>query len=310
MRAQQISSISPQHPFRSQSPELVLIDTDIGDDLDDAFAVALALQSPELRILGITTTYGDTDLRARLLGRFLAAVSRQEIPVAAGPATPSKGVFTQRRYAEQAPSSPDKRQTAIDLFAEQVRAHPHAITLVAIGPLTTVEALIDREPALFRQLKRVVMMGGSIDRGYGLPYSAAPHGPDAEWNILNGISGARKLLASGVPIVMLPLDATQLPLDEVKRAALFAHGSPLTDQLTLLYQQYGQQTPTLFDPLTIATLLDPRVCPTEPMRLRVDDQGYTRREPGPANVQVCLRSDADAFYTLLMTRLLSPPPAP
>src|SRR5215471_12433405 len=73
---------------QTMSPELVILDTDIGDDIDDAFALALAVQSPELKILGITTTYGDTELRARLVDRFLTAVGRQEIPVAAGVMTP------------------------------------------------------------------------------------------------------------------------------------------------------------------------------------------------------------------------------
>ena len=71
-------------------PQLVIIDTDIGDDIDDAFALALALRSPELHILGVTTTFGDTELRARLLDRYLAAVGPGDIPVAAGPATKTR----------------------------------------------------------------------------------------------------------------------------------------------------------------------------------------------------------------------------
>ena len=69
------------------SPQLVIIDTDIGDDIDDAFALALALQSPELKILGVTTTFGNTEMRARLLDRYLKAVGRSDIPVFAGPMT-------------------------------------------------------------------------------------------------------------------------------------------------------------------------------------------------------------------------------
>ena len=72
------------------APEKVIIDTDIGDDIDDAFAVALALRSPELQILGITTTFGDTEMRAKLLDRLLGEVGRADIPVAAGPPTPPK----------------------------------------------------------------------------------------------------------------------------------------------------------------------------------------------------------------------------
>src|SRR5436309_13604378 len=85
------------------SPQLTIIDTDIGDDIDDAFALALALESPELKILGVTTAFGDTELRARLLDRYLAAVGRNDIPVAAGVATPHDNVFSQAAYARREP---------------------------------------------------------------------------------------------------------------------------------------------------------------------------------------------------------------
>src|SRR5256712_9407552 len=96
------SVASPAAPDKN-SPEKVIIDTDIGDDIDDAFAVALALRSPELQILGITTTFGDTETRAKLLDRLLAELGRPEIPGAAGVTTPPKSTFTQRRYAENNP---------------------------------------------------------------------------------------------------------------------------------------------------------------------------------------------------------------
>src|SRR2546428_12451306 len=97
-----ILTASPVSSAQSTSapPEKVITDTDIGDDIDDAFAVALALRSPELQILGITTTFGDTETRAKLLDRFLAEAGRPEIPVAAGVPSPPKSNFTQRRYAE------------------------------------------------------------------------------------------------------------------------------------------------------------------------------------------------------------------
>src|SRR6266851_2242288 len=82
------------------APEKIIIDTDIGDDVDDAFAVALALRSPEVQILGITTTFGDTETRAKLVDRMLEEAGRTDIPVAAGAATQTKSNFTQRRYAE------------------------------------------------------------------------------------------------------------------------------------------------------------------------------------------------------------------
>ena len=170
-----------------------------------------------------------------------------------------------------------------------------------------VGAIIDKDPKTFRQLKRVVMMGGSIDRGYDdLPY-LPPHGPDAEWNIANDIPSAQKLFDAGVPVYMMPLDATQLKLDEVKRAVLFKQGTPLTDQLALLYHQWGQQTPTLYDPMTIAFILSPGICPTKPLHIQVDRKGFTRLTPGAPNAQVCLHSDVESFFDLFMHSLIASP---
>src|SRR5258706_353527 len=287
-------------------PEKVFIDTDIGDDIDDAFAVALALRSPELQILGITTTFGDTETRAKLLDRFLAEAGRPEIPVAAGVPTPPKGTFTQRRYAENnrfaKPSHPD----AVAFLLDQIRRNPGQVTLIAIGPLTNLGAAIDNDPATFRKLKRVVIMGGSIKRGYGDLGFGPPQPPQPEWNILNDVPSAQKLFAAGVPLYLMPLDATQLKLDEVKRAFLFSQGTPLTDALALLYHQWGQETPTLFDPMTITFLVNPDLCPVQPMHIRVDEKGFTRPDAGAPNAQVCLDSNPDAFFRFYLNRLAAP----
>jgi inosine-uridine nucleoside N-ribohydrolase len=232
--------------------EKAIIDTDIGDDVDDAFAVALALRSPELEILGITTAYGDTETRAKLLDRMLGELGRQDIPVAVGIPTHATNVFTQRRYAEGGHFARATHPAAVDFIAEQIRRYPGQITLIAIGPLMNVGALIDREPETFRKLRRVVLMGGSIYRGYGDFEYLPARGPQPEWNVLNDISSARKLFAAGVPLYVMPLDSTQVHLDEVKRAILFRSGTPLTDALTLLYHAWGGQTPTLYDVMTVA----------------------------------------------------------
>src|SRR5580704_5515163 len=91
-------------PQSGSAPQLTIIDTDIGDDIDDAFALALALKSPELKIIGVTTAFGDTELRARLVDRYLAAVGRKDIPVTAGVATPHDNIFTQAAYAQREPA--------------------------------------------------------------------------------------------------------------------------------------------------------------------------------------------------------------
>jgi len=284
------------------APEKIIIDTDIGDDVDDAFAVALALRSPEVEILGITTTFGDTETRAKLVDRMLEEAGRTDIPVAAGAATQTKSNFTQRRYAEGGHLARGSHPEAVSFSLDQIRKNPGQITLVAIGPLVNVGGLIDKDAETFRKLKRVVIMGGSVERGYGDPYGA-PTPAQPEWNIVNDIRSAQKLFASGVPIYMMPLDSTQLKLDEVKRAFLFRQGIPVTDALTLLYHQWGQETPTLFDPMTIAFVVDEKLCPVEAMRIRVDDKGMTLREAGAANAFVCLKSDAEMFFRFYLGRV-------
>jgi inosine-uridine nucleoside N-ribohydrolase len=285
-------------------PELTILDTDIGDDYDDATAMALAISSPELKILGVTATYGETNLRARLLDRFLAAVGRKDIPVAAGIPTPHSNVFTQAAYARREPDR--KYEDAAEFTLEQIRAHPSQITLIAIGPLNNVQAAIERDPATFRKLKRVVMMGGSIYRGYGDAKAA----PAAEWNVFCDPAGARELLASGVPVFMLPLDSTQIPLDTARREAVFSHGSPLTDQLTLLYHQWLAGTggsflsPTLYDSVAVAYSIRPDLCPMTSMRLEVDDKGFTRAIDGTPNVQVCLKSDEKNLLEFELRRIV------
>ncbi len=285
-----------------RSREKIIIDTDIGDDIDDAFAVALALKSPELQILGITTEFGETETRAKLVDRMLGEAGRQDIPVAVGVHTDAKTSFGQRPYAEGGHFARASHPPAVDFILEQIRKNPGEITLVTIGPLVNVGAIIDRDPQTFKKLKRVVSMGGSIDRGYGDPY-AAPTPAQPEWNILNDVASSKKLFAAGVPVDLMPLDSTQLKLDEVKREYLFRQGTPLTDALVILYHQWGQQTPTLFDPMTIAFIDDPKLCPVEPMNIEVDAKGTTLRGSGPPNARVCLHSDPEAFFRFYLGRV-------
>ena len=291
-----------QEAATPRAPEKIIIDTDIGDDIDDAFAVALALRSPELQILGIATTFRDTEARAKLVDRMLGEVGRPDIPVAVGVHTDSKIGMSQQPYAEGGRFARASHPAAVDFILDQIRRNPGEITLVCIGPLMNVGALIDRDSQALRKLKRAVIMGGSVDRGYGDPYGP-PTPPEPEWNIKNDDHSAQKLFASGVPLYLMPLDSTQLKLDEVRREFLFRQGTPLTDALTILYHQWGQQTPTLFDPMTIAFIDDPRLCPVQPLNIIVDEKGMTLRGPGAPNAQVCLKSDPEAFFRFYLSRV-------
>lgn len=290
----------------AQGPQKVIFDTDIGDDIDDAFALGLLLSSPEVQVLGVTTAYGDTDLRARLVERYLCSVGRSDITVAAGPKTVTKTPFTQARWAERFPDRqwPD----AIDFTLNEIRKYPGQITLVSVSPLSNVGALIDRDPATFRKLKRVVIMGGSIRRGYGDLGYLPDRGPDPEYNILMDIPAAKKLFTSGVPLYVMPLDSTQLKLELTERNAIFSQSKPLTDTLALLYHDWTASTlnptPTLFDAMAAAYALHPDLCPTTPMHIVVDDKGFTREEPGPANAQVCLNSSPDKFFKFYLHRIV------
>jgi purine nucleosidase len=288
----------------------IIIDTDIGDDIDDAFAVGLAVSSPELEIVGITTAWGDTKLRARLVDRLLSETGNGSIPVAEGIPTVSKTPFSQARWAQAGAAPKAHPAGAVDFLLNEIRQNPGEITLVAIGPLTNVGAAIERDPATFKKLRRVVIMGGSIRKGYGDLGYAPDHGPDPEYNIVSDITAAQKLFTSGVPLFVMPLDSTQLKLDETMRALLFRQGTPLTDALTLLYHQWGQQTPTLFDVMAVAYVVDPELCPAEPLHIVVDNKGYTRTDPSaPPNASACLASDSDRFFHFLLPRLMRYPGA-
>ena len=292
------------------APQSVIIDTDIGGDIDDAYAVGLPLQSPELKILGITTEFGDTTLKARLVRRLLRTSEGEDVPVPVGISKhePSaNGLSGQARYAEGEPAG-EKYPGAVDLILNQIRSHPDEITLITIGPLTNVGAAIDRDIATFRKLKRVVIMGGLIYRGYNLHNSyLIKNSRDPEFNIAADVPAAQKLFTSGVPLFVMPLDSTQIKLEELRQAEIFTDGTPLTDALILLTEQWSsglQGVPTLCDATAVAHALDSDLCPTTPMNLRIDALGFTKVEQRAPNAHVCLRSDSNQFFDFFMPRIL------
>jgi inosine-uridine nucleoside N-ribohydrolase len=297
-----------QHPARTTSSKSlgtapsptipVVIDTDIGDDIDDAYAMALAFRSPELHILGIATAFGDTALRAHVTARLLDALDRPEIPIYTGVnSTRHFENFSQTEYAH-ADTHIIVMRDAIDFLLKTARKYPHQVTLIELAPMDNIGAAIDRDPSAFRLFKRVVLMGGSVRRGYGGDSAQ----PSAEWNILNNISAARKLLASGVPLSMMPLDSTQISMGPV-RDRILNQPDKLSIALTKLTRESKRPDPILFDPVALASVIDPNVCPTQPMHLEVDEKGFTLETLGKPNADVCLNSDRAAFLKLLEERL-------
>ncbi|HTX50566.1 MAG TPA: nucleoside hydrolase [Caulobacteraceae bacterium] len=290
----------------------LIIDTDVGDDYDDIFTLAVALASPEVDLQGVTTVAGDVALRARLVIRLLALADRLDVPVGVGLPTPIRAPFTHRRWAEAGPPLTGDEPHAADFILRRAAAHPGEVTVLAIGPLSNLAEALRRDSAAFRQLKRIVLMGGSVRRGYRDMSWQPDRGPSPEHNIVSDIGAAKAVFESGAALAVCPLDAAMVALDEAKRAQIFTRSTPVTDALALTYLQWaavgGRALPILFDTVTLAYALEPSICRTEPLRLAVDDEGYTRIAPGAPNADVCVDCNEDRFHRWMMPRLLGQSP--
>ncbi len=280
----------------------VILDTDIGTDIDDAFALALIIKSPEFELLGVTTVSGDTAERARIAAKMLweAGGKWREVPVVAGVPGPKQEI-NQARWADGFVSPQILKESAVDFLRSKLHRYPGQITLIAIGELTNVAAMLKADPLAGSYIKRIALMGGSIARGYG-PGSK----PDAEWNIKSNPAAAQVVFSSGIPIIMAPLDVTaMLKLDAEPRNRIFSQDSPLTNSLAALYHLWGRETPTLFDPMAVAMLLDPNICQTKDLPVEVDGQGFTKVADGrPANATVGMSTDPIRFFNFYLTRLV------
>jgi inosine-uridine nucleoside N-ribohydrolase len=282
-------------------PVPVLIDTDIGDEMDDAFALALALVSPELDVRGVTTVGGDAWTRALVACRLLQEAGREAVPVAAG--RPPRETPTRKgQFAYGLRPGLRKRpvkETAVEFLYARLKAHPGELTLVGLGPLTNVAELFAAHPDCKPWVKRLVVMGGAVRVGYnGKP----PPGP--EWNVKCDVQAAQAVFAAGVPLLVVPVDAAVgLKLEAPLRRRLFEARTPLTEQLHALYKLSERPTPTLFDPLAVALCFDERWCKFEALRLEVDGKGLTRVVPGRANARVATSPAREEFLNWFVGRL-------
>jgi inosine-uridine nucleoside N-ribohydrolase len=283
----------------SQMP--IILDTDIGTDIDDAFALALIINSPELELLGVTTVAGDTQARARLAAKLLweAGGAWRKVPVYAGePGKPQP--IEQTRWAADFTSSALHMSGAVDFMKTEINRRPGRITIITIGELTNVAALLKSDPSMAKKIKLIAMMGGSVARGY-----APDSKPEAEWNIKSNPEAAQSVFSSGVPLLVAPLDVTaMLQLDAAGRRRVFTHLTPLTNALTILYHLWGNETPTLFDPMAVAMLIDSSMCETKQLAIEVDAQGFTRVLEGkPANATVGMHTDPKKFFEFYLSRV-------
>jgi inosine-uridine nucleoside N-ribohydrolase len=298
----------------------ILLDTDIGTDVDDAIALALALASPELDLRAVTTVSGDVELRARIAKKLLALGGRSEVPVAAGVREP---VLRQRNFlwlghegrgivVSDEPLAL-AAQHGVDLLIETVlRERPH---VVAIGPLSNLAVAIMKEPGVIGAIPHLTLMGGVLGR--------TPQLPLLEYNLAGDAEAAMVVLGAGIPTTIVPLDVTlQTYLTSAELARLRRSRSHLVQTLcdaidiwTPLQRGFLELMPAsnpeivafLHDPLTVAVLLDRSLVRTERLRLRpiIEDGNFQlRAETGAPEVDVAVAVDAPRFVEFLVERLL------
>jgi purine nucleosidase len=275
-------------------PTPILFDTDIGTDIDDAYALALILRSPELELVGVTTVSGDAVARARLAAKLLAVEggTAARIPVYAGTSTATQ-YMKQTEWATGFTSPALHTEGGVAFMRAQIEARPGALTIVAVGELTNVAALLQSSPGIASKIKRIALMGGAVRRG-GQPGSA----PQPEWNIKSNAAAAQVVFRSGVPLVVAPLDATaDLKMLPEQRVRVFARGTPLTDALGALdfiwrySNNWKGETPILFDLLAVAAVYAPDLATFAPLHVDVEADGLTREVAGTPNAQVAIASD-------------------
>lgn len=321
------------------APTRVIIDTDPGTD--DAMAILLALNAPELRVEALTVVPGNV-AGPQGLANALALASlagRCDVPVAAGAAHPLAQKLISAQYwhgvnglggveLPRATCTVDPRYGP-DLIVELVHRFPHEVVLVAIGPLTNVAIALGKDPSIAALAKGIVIMGGSISGGN---VTAA-----AEFNVYNDPEAAQAVFNAGWTVTMIGSDIGERTL--LRRAdleRLAARHGPQNDVVTAIArsqversEKAGYGGAALYDPLAVAAVIDPTLVTLQPMHVDVETRGeFTRGETvanrmgvvethvlhgdhyevagyttTPANARVCVASDAGRVIDLFIGRL-------
>jgi pyrimidine-specific ribonucleoside hydrolase len=302
-------------------PTPIVLDCDPGHD--DAIALLLALASPELELLVVTTTYGNQTLEKTTANalRVLELVGRTDVPVAAGADTPLERELVVAAHvhgesgldgpalpeASGAPTSSD----AVAFIAEQVESARTPVTIVATGPLTNVARYLTTHGS--SGIDRIVLMGGAIAEGNFTPA--------AEFNVWCDPEAAAIVFASGLDVTMLGLDVTHQALlgrevEERLRAA--GRVGTFVADLNVFFTRYHRETygwdgAPIHDAVAVATLIDPDLVETRHRNVQVELEselcrGRTvvdlwRRTDAEPNAHVGVRLDANAFFDLRVERI-------
>lgn len=256
----------------------IIFDTDIGDDIDDAFALSFALKSPEFEILGVTTVFKNTFLRGKIAKHMLDLVDKSDIGVYLGIDEPLnseiirwdyeteeyEGKIKIRHYTDEMTNAKLCKMHAVDYILKTIKDHPNEITLVALGPLTNVAQAYLKDPETFLKVKQIVLMGGQLKGTY------------PEWNIKVDPEAAKIVFGLNIPIKMIGLDVTTLCKIDDAMIESFSKLSHPIDQLTYkmlkIWLNDNKRQPTFHDPLAMVAMISD-CCYFEPYKIEVITHG-------------------------------------
>jgi purine nucleosidase len=294
-------------PAFAQTRTPILLDTDIGDAIDDSLALAFALNSPELDVRGVTTVIDDVESKTKLAWKEMSLFGRRDIPLATGASEPLLDPVMQTRPKQfdaltKADTVPDAaRRSAVSLIIETLLNAREPITIVAIGPLTNIALALKTEPRIKQRLARIVLMGGAFAT------------QRAEYNVKRDPVAAEIVFHSGVAITAAGLEVTEpCKLREQDLALLRRSDSPairfLLHLIDLAKSETGDAYPTLYDPLAVAVVFRKELIETAAGSVEVSlndtTRGQTRFTPGAGGpVQVGTKVNTAAFLDLFTSRL-------
>ena len=285
----------------------VIIDTDPGTD--DALALMMALNSPDLAVEGLTTVGGNATLsetteNALRLMEYLEG-PRSAMPIAVGADRPAKGLYSHAYHVHGSdglgislPVSTLKPHTmsAVEFLRDRISASPGELTVIAIGPLTNVAAALDGRPDIANAILEIIVMGGAV----GVPGNITPH---AEFNIHEDPWAANAVFESGVPVTLIGLDVTHQTFMHRRDGPQWFEGESKQAQLgnrilTDRFQELvGADEFHLHDPLAVAATIEPDVLTCRSAQVSVvtdgEERGRTIASYGEGSIKVAVGVDAE-----------------
>lgn len=290
------------------APTTVILDTDIGDDIDDTWALAMLLQSPEVEVALVTTALADVCAKADLTAKFLESVGRTEVPIGIGvPAdSPALKQAAWLDGYDRAAYPGVIHDDGIGAMIGAIHAAQGPVTICAIGPQTNIAEALRRDPSIAAKA-RIVAMAGSIDVDYHGKQACVP-----EWNIMGDLAAARAVFAAPWDITLAPLDITcSLMIRGERYRRVERSASPMARAVVENYAAWTlrndypeDSSSVLHDTVAVYLTYAEQCVDIETLHLTIDDDGRTVRSESGRPVRCALRwRDRNAFEELVVTRI-------